>query len=240
MLGTADAAEKKAAPAFFSIDSETTLRSLKTSAAGLSSKDAEHRLKHYGPNRPPEPAQRSALARFLSHFHHILIYVLIGAAIVTAILDHPIDTAVILAVVFANAIIGYVQEGRAERAMESIHQMLAPQAAVLRDGNRVGIDGEMVVPGDIVLLEPGDKVPADMRLVATHGLHIQEAILTGESVPVEKNTRPISPDAALGDQSCMAFSGTLATSGQGRGVVVATAPQQRSDVSAICCPRLKS
>lgn len=222
MLGTAGAAEKKATPALFSIDSKTALQSLKTSAAGLSSAEAEHRLKHYGPNRPPEPAQRGALIRFLSHFHHILIYVLIGAAIVTAILDHPIDTAVILAVVFANAIIGYVQEGRAERAMESIHQMLAPQATVLRDGNRVSVDGEMVVPGDIVLLEPGDKVPADMRLVATHGLHIQEAILTGESVPVEKSTRPISPDAALGDQSCMAFSGTLATSGQGRGVVVAT------------------
>lgn len=205
-----------------SIDSEKVLDLLQSNAAGLSNAEAAKRLEQYGPNRPPETARRSALVRFLSHFHHILIYVLIGAAIVTALLEHPVDTAVILAVIFANAIIGFVQEGRAERAMESIHQMLAPHASVLRDGKRVDIAAELIVPGDLVLLEAGDRVPADLRLLRTHGLHIQEAVLTGESVPVEKHTHPVAADAALGDQSCMAFGGTLATSGQGRGVVTAT------------------
>lgn len=222
MLDEMEMKESGSTVPHFAVDSERVLEQFETSVDGLSGAEVESRLQQYGPNRPPAAARRSMFVRFLSHFHHILIYVLIGAAIVTAILDHPIDTAVILAVVIANAVIGFVQEGRAERAMESIHRMLAPHASVLRDGKRISVAGEALVPGDIVLLEPGDKIPADMRLIAAHGLHIQEAILTGESVPVEKHTHPVSPDVVLGDQSCMAFSGTLATSGQGRGVVVAT------------------
>ena len=128
----------------------------------------------------------------------------------------------ILAVVVANAVIGFVQEGKAEKAMDSIRQMLAPHASVLRDGERQSVAGEDLVPGDIVLLEAGDKVPADLRLIRVHGLQIQEAILTGESVPVDKATSAVDEAAALGDRSCMAFSGTLVTGGQGRGLVVAT------------------
>ncbi len=195
---------------------------LKSSAAGLSSEEAAAKLKVHGPNRLPEPARRSALMRFLSHFHNILIYVLLGSAAVTAFLNHVTDTLVILAVVVANAVIGFIQEGKAERAMESIHRMLEPHASVFRDGERRTIDGSDLVPGDVVLLEAGEKVPADLRLFKARGLGIQEAILTGESVPVNKHTRPVAGAATLGDRSCMAYSGTLVTAGHGHGIVVAT------------------
>jgi len=152
----------------------------------------------------------------------VLIYVLLGAAVITAGLGHFIDTGVIVAVVIANAVIGFIQEGRAEQAMEAIRQMLAPRTSVVRDGQRRSLEGALVVPGDIVLLEPGEKVPADLRLIQADGLRIEEAILTGESVPVDKATDPVATDAALGDRSCMAFSGTLVVGGIGRGVVVAT------------------
>ncbi|MGD9096154.1 MAG: HAD-IC family P-type ATPase, partial [Chromatiales bacterium] len=140
----------------------------------------------------------------------------------TALLGHLIDTAVILAVVVANAAIGFLQEGKAEKAMEAIRQMLALSASVLRDAVRRSVKGEELVPGDIVMLEAGDKVPADLRLISVNGLQIQEAILTGESVPVEKSTRPVDKAAPVGDRKCMAYSGTLVTSGLGRGVIVAT------------------
>ena len=151
--------------------------------------------------------------RFLLQLHNILIYVLLGSAVITLALDHVADTAVILAVVIANAIIGFVQEGKAEKAMEAIRRMLAPRAAVLRGGERQTVDGEALVPGDIVLLEARDKVPADVRLVMTHGAFVQEAILTGESIPVEKGVKPVPKSAALGDWTCLAFSGTLVTTG---------------------------
>lgn len=203
-------------------NTEWVLEALGTSEQGLDSREAASRLATYGPNAPPAARKRSLAMRFLAHFHHILIYVLLGAALVTFLLGHPIDTGVILAVVLANAVIGFLQEGRAEKAMAAIQSMLAPHANVIRDGRRVDVEGAALVPGDIVLLEAGDKVPADLRLMRTHGLQIQEAILTGESVPVEKSIAPVASDAALGDRIGMAYSGTLVTAGQGRGVVVAT------------------
>lgn len=201
---------------------ETVLQALKTTANGLYQAEAAVRLETYGPNCLPETAKRGVLVRFFLHFHSILIYVLLGCAGITMMLDHFVDTAVIIAVVIANAGIGFIQEGKAEKAMDSIRRMLALRASVVRDGNRQNIDGELLVPGDIVLLEAGDKVPADIRMLQTHGLQIQEAILTGESVPVEKHTRSVAANAVLGDRVCMAFSGTLVTSGQGKGVVVGT------------------
>lgn len=200
----------------------TVLEELQSSAEGLTPADAAVRLSSHGPNRLPRAARRNPIVRFLQHFHNILIYVLIASAVITALLDHWVDTGVILAVVIANAIIGFIQEGKAEQAMDAIRHMLAPQAHVIRGGERVTVDGEQLVPGDIVLLEAGDKVPADLRLIASHGLAIDEAVLTGESVPVDKGTQPVAESAPLGDRACMAFSGTLVTSGQGRGVVVAT------------------
>ncbi len=189
---------------------------------GLSSDDAAERLSEHGPNRLPEAARRGPLMRFLVQFHNVLIYVLIGAAVVTALMGHWIDTIVILAVVVVNAIIGFIQEGRAEAAMDAIRGMLAPRASVLRDGARTTVDGADLVPGDIVLLEAGDKVPADLRVLRARGLAAQEAILTGESVPVDKAVDAVDANAALGDRASMLWSGTMITQGAGRGVVVAT------------------
>jgi magnesium-transporting ATPase (P-type) len=204
------------------LSTEHTLKLLHVPANGLSHAEAKERLAEHGPNRLPEAARRSGFMRLLLHFHHILIYVLFGSAVITAMLGHWIDTGVILAVVVANAVIGFIQEGKAEKAMDAIRHMLAPRANVLREGERNSIVGEALVPGDIVLLEAGDKVPADLRLLSAHGISVQEAILTGESVPVQKNTGAVAEDALLGDRSCLAFSGTLVTTGQGKGVVVGT------------------
>lgn len=201
---------------------ERAMDALRAHQNGLSSEDAATRLETCGPNRLPEPSRRSPLIRFLLHFHNILIYVLLGSAAITAALRHLGDTLVILAVVVANAAIGFFQEGKAENAMVAIRRMLALEASVLRDGVRRSVRGEVLVPGDVVLLEAGDKVPADLRLLRVKGLQLQEAILTGESVPVEKHTQPVGSDSPLGDRACMAYSGTLVTSGLGRGIVVAT------------------
>ena len=204
------------------ISTDDSLQKLDTSTFGLSQGEVENRLNIYGPNRLPKAAPRSAMMRFVQQFHNILIYVLMGCALITAALEHWVDTGVILAVVIVNALIGFVQEGKAEKAMEAIRHMLAPRANVIRDNERSKIDGEQLVPGDIVILEAGDKVPADLRLLTAHGLSIQESILTGESIPVEKHTKPVEMDSGLGDRFCMAYSGTLVTSGQCKGVVVAT------------------
>lgn len=202
--------------------SENALKVLDSSSSGLTPTEAETRFLNHGANRLPQAKRRNPFVRFLLHFNNILIYVLLGAALTTALLGHWVDTGVILAVVVVNAIIGFIQEGKAEQAMDAIRHMLAPQANVIRGGERVTIDGEQLVPGDIVLLEAGDKIPADLRLLTAHGLTVQEAILTGESVPVEKRIQPVADDAALGDRASMAYSGTLVSSGQGKGVVVAT------------------
>lgn len=193
-----------------------------TPEAGLSEVEARLRLARCGHNSLPHHHTKPAWLRFILQFHNMLIYVLLGSAAVTALLGHVVDTAVILAVVIANAMIGFVQEGKAEAAMSAIRHMLASQARVLRDGTHATVSSELLVPGDIVLLEAGDKVAADLRLIETHNLSAEEAILTGESVPVEKNTAISQENAALGDQTGMAFSGTLITTGNGKGVVVTT------------------
>jgi len=202
-------------------EAEAVLEGLLADAEGLSPEEAGVRSARHGPNRLPEAKQRGPLLRFFSQFHNVLIYVLLGAAAVTALLEHWVDSGVILAVVVVNAVIGFLQEGKAEKAMQAIRHMLAPRATVLRNGVRLSIEGEGLVPGDIVLLEAGDKVPADMRLLHARSLQIQEAVLTGESVPVHKHTQPVALDAPLGDRACMAFSGTIVTAGQGKGVVTA-------------------
>lgn len=192
---------------------------------GLPQTEAERRLAEYGPNRLSPPKKRGPLARFLSQFHNILIYVLLGAAAVTALLNHWVDTGVILGVVIINALIGFIQEGKAERALEAIRNMLSLKAMVLRDGRRMLIPSEDVIPGDVVFLQSGDKVPADVRLFRVKELRIDEAALTGESVPVEKTIAPVGEEVTVGDRNCMAYSGTLVTFGQGSGVVVATGDQ---------------
>ena len=200
------------------------LAALDSSAAGLSPAEAAYRLRQHGPNALVPPKRTSALMRFLAQFRNVLIYVLIGAAAITIALGHWIDAAVILAVVVGNAVIGFIQEGRAESALAAIRGLLAPTASVVRDGRRLRVAAAELVVGDIVHLEGGDRVPADLRLVSVAALRVEEAILTGESVPVAKGEDPVAEDAPLGDRSGMAFSGTLATAGQARGVVVATGP----------------
>jgi magnesium-transporting ATPase (P-type) len=189
---------------------------------GLASEDAEQRLQRYGANRLRPPQQRSPLRRFLLQFHNILIYVLLGSAGVTALMRHWIDTSVILGVVVINALIGFLQEGKAERALDAIRTMLSLRATALRDGRRRDVPAESLVPGDVIFIESGDKVPADIRLVETKNLQVQEAALTGESVATIKSSEPVAPATSLGDRGCMAYAGTLVVSGRGKGVVVAT------------------
>jgi magnesium-transporting ATPase (P-type)/nucleotide-binding universal stress UspA family protein len=189
---------------------------------GLSSEDVERRLKRFGRNRLPPPRRRPAWLRFLLQFHNVLIYVMLVAAGITALLGDWVDTGVLLAAVFVNAVIGFIQEGKAEQALDAIRGMLSLRTMVIRDAERIEIEAENLVPGDIVVLASGDKVPADLRLVASKGLRVNEAILTGESEAVEKTVAPVAVDAPLGDRNCMLYSGTLAASGQATGVVVAT------------------
>ena len=151
--------------AFHSLSTVDALAAVGASAQGLNGDEVTRRLAVHGANRLPEPPRRSAIFRFLSHFHNLLIYVLLASAAVTAALGHGVDTGVILAVVLVNAVIGFIQEGRAEQAMEAIRGMLAPRSAVLRDGRRTSVVAADLVPGDIVLVEPGDRVPADLRMI---------------------------------------------------------------------------
>ena len=207
---------------------------LQTSETGLDEHVIEVRIAEYGPNKLPDVKPPHPLIRFLAQFHNVLIYVLLGAAVTTAMLGHWIDTSVIFGVVLVNAIIGYVQEGKAENALRAIRMMLSPQAMVLRSGHRKTVDAVELVPGDVVVLQSGDRVPADLRLFRTKGLMVQEAALTGESVPVEKGTEALAVETVLGDRNSMAYSGTLVTSGQGSGVVVATGIQtELGQISAL-------
>ena len=215
-------AGEDAPAAWYAEPAADVLAALETEPAGLSASDAAQRKERYGPNRLPEGAKQSAFRRFLLQFHNLLIYVLLGAAVLAAAIGHVVDAAVILAVVILNAVIGFIQEGRAEKALEAIHGMIDPHASVVREGARMVVAAEDIVPGDIILLEPGDRVPADLRLVRARNLRIDEAALTGESLPVEKDPRPVPADLPLADRHSMAFSGTLVTAGGGSGVTVAT------------------
>jgi magnesium-transporting ATPase (P-type) len=190
--------------------------------AGLTADEAAERLLRYGPNSLPAAGRRSPLLRFLSQFDNALIWFLLASTAAAALLDHLVDAGVIAAVVLVNAVVGFLQEGKAENALSAIRDMITPRASVLRDGSRISLPAADLVPGDVVLIEPGDRVPADLRLIKARSLLIDEAVLTGESVASEKHTRPVAPDAALGDRHPMAFSGTLVAAGQGTGVVIAT------------------
>ena len=208
--------------AFHAMTAAEALRAVEAGPGGLSSDEAALRLRRWGENRLPQPRAPGPLRRFLAQFNNVLIYVLLASAAVTAGLGHALDTAVILAVVLVNAAVGFVQEGRAEQAMTALRDLLAPRATVLRDGARHVIEATGLVPGDIVLVEAGDRVAADLRLVEAQALSAEEAILTGESVPAPKSVPPVEPAAAPGDRSPMLFAGTFIAAGTGRGVVVAT------------------
>ena len=190
--------------------------------AGLDGGEAATRLAQHGENRLPPSVHRPAWLRLVLQFHNPLIYVLLVSAGITLALHDYVDSGVIVAVVLINAAIGFVQEGKAERALDAVRGMLAIRAHVVRAGVRCQIDAKGLVPGDIVLLESGDKVPADLRLIRVRNLRVVEAALTGESVPVEKRVGAAPRDASIGDRASIAYSGTLVAFGQARGVVVAT------------------
>jgi magnesium-transporting ATPase (P-type) len=201
---------------------ESVLRTLATGESGLATTEAEARLVQHGRNLLPETRPRPAWRRFLQQLHNLLIYILLASAAVTVWLKDYVDAGAILAVVIVNACIGYIQEGKAEKALEAVRAMLASRAMVWRDGARHEIDAADLVPGDLVLIESGSRVPADLRLIRAKNLRINEAALTGESLPVDKDTGTSAADAPLGDRTGMAYSGTTVGAGQGLGVVVAT------------------
>ena len=204
---------------------EQVLLDLQTQDQGLSAQQALDRLAQHGPNRLADIKPPSAWVRLARQFHNMLLYVLMAAAAVTAMLGHWVDAGVISAVVLLNAVIGFIQEGKAEKALAAIRHMLSPHAQVLRDGRLTDVDAADLVPGDVVQLASGDRLPADVRLLMARNFRVDEAALTGESVPVEKSVAGVAAEAAIGDRTCMAYAGTLVTQGQARAVVVATGNQ---------------
>lgn len=196
---------------------------LKTSHEGLSSQKASERLKKYGPNELKEKKKKTVLMMFLEQFKDFMIIVLIAAAIISGIIGELSDTIAIIVIVALNAIIGFVQEYRAEKAMAALKKMAALSATVIRDGKPLDIPASELVPGDVVILEAGKIVPADMRLIEGAQLKVEEAALTGESVPVEKRTEVLEDGKIpLGDRKNMVYKGTIISYGRGKGVVVAT------------------
>ena len=198
------------------------LTELDTNEDGLKSAEAARRLALNGPNQLPAPPRTHPVLRFLAQFNSVLIYFLLAAAAAAGFLGHAIDAAVIVAVVLVNAAVGFVQEGKAEKALYAIRDMIAPHATVLREGKRHSIDAREIVTGDIVVVEAGDKTPADLRLTRARNLLADEALLTGESLPAGKAEKAVAVDAFLGDRFSMLYSGTLIATGQATGIAVAT------------------
>ncbi|MDQ1345241.1 MAG: hypothetical protein QG586_771 [Pseudomonadota bacterium] len=214
---------------------------------GLDAGVATSRQQKYGPNRLPEGKRRGPFLRFLAQLNNILVYVLLGAGFVKLMLGLWLDAGIIFAVVLLNALLGFVQEGKAEKALDSIRNMLSAEARTVRGGETRMTPAEELVPGDIVLLESGDKVPADLRLVDVKNLRTEEAALTGESVPAEKSADPVAEKSTVGDRDSMVFSGTMVVSGRATGIVVATGSETElgkinqllANVSALETPLLR-
>jgi calcium-translocating P-type ATPase len=189
---------------------------------GLTHQEAAERLTRFGSNTLPATRDHGPIIAFIKQFNSPLIYVLIAASVVTAAIGEWVDFSVILAVVIVNAIVGFIQEQRASKALAALAEMTRTQALVLRDGEKIVIDSEKVVPGDVVILSAGDKVPADLRLMEAHELRVDESALTGESVPVDKNHGQVDAHTGLADRFNMVYSSTLVTAGSGNGIAVET------------------
>src|SRR5690606_32289817 len=203
---------------------QTVAQELETDVnKGLSSREAKKRLEVYGENRFEKKRQKSILMLFLEQLNSILIYILIAAALISFAVSEITDAIIILMVIFMNSAIGAAQERKAEKALEELSKMTTPKALVKRDGTVQEIPSENVVPGDIVIIDTGRYIPADLRLVETVNLKIEESSLTGESVPVEKDASWLgTTEVPLGDQKNMAFMSTLSTYGRGIGIAVST------------------
>lgn len=208
----------------YALDIDEVVRELEADRRGLTTDDAAARLELVGRNELPEPQRKPAILRFLAHFNDTLIYILLAAAVIKALMGDWLDFWVIMAVAIINSTVGYIQEGRAEKALAGIRGMLSADASARRDGAWATVPAAELVPGDVIRLMPGDKVPADVRLFQAFHLRVDESALTGESVPSSKITEPVGADAGIGDRRSMAFSGTIVSAGQGRGIVTATGP----------------
>ncbi|XGA81501.1 HAD-IC family P-type ATPase [Halomonas sp. CH40] len=221
--GTSAAAKDTTArTAWHSINTDDALTRLKVSSNGLTKEEAQQRLADVGPNQLQQQQGRHWTKRLLEQFNNVLMLILLVAAVASFLLGHNIDAAAIVGVVVIIALIGFIQEGKAEQALDSIRNMLSPQANVLHDGHRTTVPAEDLVPGDIVLIESGDRVPADLRLLEARRLRTEEAALTGESVPVEKHTETVAEDADLAERRGMAYASTIVVQGSARGLVVET------------------
>ncbi|HWV76877.1 MAG TPA: HAD-IC family P-type ATPase [Isoptericola sp.] len=207
------------------------LAALRTDDGGLTAAGAAERLAEVGPNRLPPPEKDPLWKRVLVHFDDVLIYILLVSAVLKAILGDWVDFTVILLVAVVNAAIGFIQEGRAESALNGIRQMLSVHAEARRDGAWAKVDADDVVPGDVVRVRSGDRVPADVRLLQATNLRVEESALTGESVAASKRVDAVDPEAGVGDRTSMLFSGTLVAAGQGVGVVTATG--ERTEIGRI-------
>jgi len=205
------------------IDPTEVLEKLQSSDMGLVSEEARRRFEHYGPNELIEKKHKSLWMMFFDQFKDFMILVLIAAAVVAGIIGDPADTIAIAVIVLLNAVLGFIQEYRAEKAMAALKKLSAPSATVIRDGRPGSVPAERLVPGDLVILEAGNVVPADIRLMETVQIRIDEAALTGESVPVEKDTAVLrEADLSIGDRKNMSYKGTMVTYGRGQGLVVET------------------
>ncbi|WP_243466412.1 calcium-transporting P-type ATPase, PMR1-type [Methanosarcina mazei] len=201
---------------------DAVLKTLDTSETGLSSGEAENRLKKYGKNELKEEEKTSAVKLFLSQFKSFLILILIVAALVSAFLGELVDALVILFTVFLAGVLGFVQEYRAEESIKLLKSLTSPEALVVRDGKEVKVPSSLLVPGDILILQAGDRIPADARLLEAQSLKIDESSLTGESVPVEKSIKILLPETPQPDRKNMAYTGTSVTYGRGKAVITAT------------------
>ena len=207
---------------YYQLSVEAVLEKKSSQSSGLTHDEARARLDAVGPNALPEKKGKPAWLRFLAHFHDVLIYVLLAAAVLTAWMGHWVDTLVILGVAVVNSLIGHIQENNAEKSLQSIRHMLSSDAVVIRDGNHETISTTELVPGDIVVLRAGDRIPADLRVIEAHNLRVEEAILTGESTVVDKHAHALVGELPLGDRTNLLFSGTTISGGSGIGVVIAT------------------
>ncbi len=211
-----------AAPAWHTLEAEAVVAGVESRLEGLGEAEARKRLGEFGPNQIAAAQGDGPLQLFISQLKSPLLYVLMGSGALALAMGKLTDGAVVLGVVILNAIIGFIQEYRAQNAIAALGQMVPDIATVRRDGRVQRLASAEVVPGDVVLLQSGDKVPADLRLLSVKNLHVDEAALTGESIPVAKRIAAVAADSALGDRKCMSYGGTMVTHGTGVGVTVAT------------------
>jgi magnesium-transporting ATPase (P-type) len=223
-VGTATAPQIEASTAWHALEVDDVIERVATDPSdGLSSDEARGRIKHFGPNELAEDEPPSNLEILTRQFRSPLIYILLVAAAVTIAIQEYIDTGVILAVLVLNATVGFIQERKAERSVRALMELAAPKSTIVRDGEEREVDSRELVPGDLVLLGSGTRVPADLRLIEATALRADESLLTGESRPTTKRTPPVDEEVVAADRTSMAYMGSIAASGRGRGVVVATA-----------------